>query len=52
MPGCGKFFEGTAEAMHTALNKTLSSLPDDTRVFVRATPPPLGLRLSVSKNRC
>ena len=31
--GCGKFFEGTPEEMHTALNKTLASLPDDTKVF-------------------
>ncbi|KIN04860.1 hypothetical protein OIDMADRAFT_157283 [Oidiodendron maius Zn] len=31
--GCGKFFEGTAEEMHTALNKILSSLPDDTKVY-------------------
>lgn len=32
--GCGRFFEGDAQQMHTALNKTLASLPDDTRVFV------------------
>ncbi|CAO1631957.1 unnamed protein product [Sympodiomycopsis kandeliae] len=32
--GCGRFFEGNATEMHTALNKTLSSLPDDTKVFV------------------
>lgn len=32
--GCGKFFEGTGEEMHKALNVTLASLPDDTRVFV------------------
>ncbi|KAK4238877.1 beta-lactamase-like protein [Achaetomium macrosporum] len=31
--GCGKFFEGTGEEMHKALNVTLGSLPDDTRVF-------------------
>jgi len=31
--GCGRFFEGTATEMNTALNKTLSSLPDDTKVF-------------------
>ncbi|KAL2874522.1 Cytoplasmic glyoxalase II [Colletotrichum sp. CLE4] len=31
--GCGKFFEGNAEEMHSALNKTLASLPDDTVVF-------------------
>ncbi|KXT18545.1 hypothetical protein AC579_2276 [Pseudocercospora musae] len=31
--GCGRFFEGTAEEMDTALNKTLAALPDDTRVF-------------------
>lgn len=33
--GCGKFFEGTPEEMHNALNKTLASLPDDTVVYVR-----------------
>lgn len=33
--GCGRFFEGTPEEMHTALNKTLSALPDDTAVYVR-----------------
>ncbi|KAK4103914.1 Metallo-hydrolase/oxidoreductase [Parathielavia hyrcaniae] len=31
--GCGRFFEGTGEEMHKALNVTLGSLPDDTRVF-------------------
>ncbi|KAI1098523.1 hydroxyacylglutathione hydrolase [Jackrogersella minutella] len=31
--GCGRFFEGTAQEMHVALNKTLASLPDDTKVF-------------------
>jgi len=31
--GCGKFFEGSAAEMNTALNKTLASLPDDTKVF-------------------
>lgn len=31
--GCGRFFEGTAEEMHKALNETLASLPDDTRVY-------------------
>ncbi|PMD46322.1 hydroxyacylglutathione hydrolase [Hyaloscypha variabilis F] len=31
--GCGRFFEGTAEEMHTALNKTLASVPDDTKVY-------------------
>ena len=34
--GCGRFFEGTAEEMHRALNDTLASLPDDTKVFVRS----------------
>ena len=32
--GCGRFFEGTPEEMDTALNKTLASLPDDTKVYV------------------
>ncbi|KAI9816868.1 MAG: Cytoplasmic glyoxalase II [Pycnora praestabilis] len=32
--GCGRFFEGTPAEMHTALNKTLAALPDDTKVFV------------------
>ena len=31
--GCGRFFEGTPDQMHQALNKTLASLPDDTKVF-------------------
>ncbi|KAJ4323693.1 Cytoplasmic glyoxalase II [Neodidymelliopsis sp. IMI 364377] len=31
--GCGRFFEGTAEEMHEALNKTLAALPDDTKVY-------------------
>jgi hypothetical protein len=32
--GCGRFFEGTAEEMHKALNETLAALPDDTKVYV------------------
>jgi len=32
--GCGRFFEGTAEEMHKALNKTLAALPDETKVYV------------------
>ena len=32
--GCGKFFEGTAAEMHSALNEVLASLPDDTKVYV------------------
>jgi hydroxyacylglutathione hydrolase len=31
--GCGRFFEGTAEQMHKALNETLAALPDDTKVY-------------------
>ncbi|KIV99435.1 hydroxyacylglutathione hydrolase, variant, partial [Verruconis gallopava] len=31
--GCGRFFEGKPEEMHKALNVTLASLPDDTRVY-------------------
>ncbi|KAL5694808.1 hypothetical protein EMGR_002216 [Emarellia grisea] len=31
--GCGRFFEGNAQEMHKALNETLASLPDDTRVY-------------------
>ncbi|KAI8932029.1 hypothetical protein NX059_010923 [Plenodomus lindquistii] len=31
--GCGRFFEGTPEQMHKALNETLASLPDDTKVY-------------------
>jgi hydroxyacylglutathione hydrolase len=34
--GCGRFFEGTAAEMHTALNKTLAAVPDDTKVYVSA----------------
>lgn len=32
--GCGRFFEGNAKEMHKALNETLASLPDDTKVYV------------------
>lgn len=32
--GCGRFFEGSAGEMHKALNETLASLPDDTKVYV------------------
>lgn len=32
--GCGRFFEGTAEEMHTALNERLAKLPDDTVTYV------------------
>ncbi|KAM0722580.1 hypothetical protein Q7P37_002021 [Cladosporium fusiforme] len=31
--GCGRFFEGNAEEMDKALNQTLASLPDDTKVY-------------------
>ncbi|KAF4119612.1 hydroxyacylglutathione hydrolase [Geosmithia morbida] len=31
--GCGRFFEGTAEEMHEALNTRLAALPDDTVVY-------------------
>jgi len=31
--GCGKFFEGTAAQMHSALIQKLSFLPDTTRVY-------------------
>jgi hydroxyacylglutathione hydrolase len=31
--GCGRFFEGTPEQMHEALNGKLGHLPDDTRVY-------------------
>ena len=34
--GCGRFFEGTAAEMHTALNEKLAGLPDDTNVYVSA----------------
>ena len=37
-PGCGRFFEGTPAEMDKALNETLGSLPDDTKIFVS---PPL-----------
>jgi hypothetical protein len=37
--GCGRFFEGNAEEMHKALNETLASLPDDTKVYVRTKEP-------------
>jgi hydroxyacylglutathione hydrolase len=31
--GCGRFFEGNAQEMDEALNKTLADLPDDTKVY-------------------
>lgn len=31
--GCGRFFEGTPEQMYNALIKTISALPDETKVF-------------------
>eukprot|EP01094_Clydonella_sp_ATCC50884_P012165 TRINITY_DN2209_c0_g1_i1.p2 TRINITY_DN2209_c0_g1~~TRINITY_DN2209_c0_g1_i1.p2 ORF type:complete len:297 (-),score=114.17 TRINITY_DN2209_c0_g1_i1:234-1019(-) len=31
--GCGRFFEGTAEQMHAALNGKVAALPDPTRLF-------------------
>lgn len=31
--GCGRFFEGTAEQMFSALVEKLSKLPDETKVF-------------------
>lgn len=31
--GCGRFFEGTATEMNTALNKKLAALPSDTLVY-------------------
>lgn len=33
MGGCGRFFEGTAQQMYTALIDKLSSLPDETLVY-------------------
>lgn len=32
--GCGRFFEGNAEEMHSALNKVLAALPQETVVYV------------------
>ncbi|KAH7732005.1 glyoxalase II chain A [Aphelenchoides avenae] len=31
--GCGRFFEGNAEQMNTALNTHLAALPDETKVY-------------------
>lgn len=31
--GCGRFFEGSPNQMHKALNETLAALPDDTKVY-------------------
>lgn len=31
--GCGRFFEGTAAQMHEALNTTVASLPESTKVY-------------------
>jgi hypothetical protein len=47
MTGCGRFFEGTAEEMHLALNKHLASLPDDTVVFVSRCQFCIGIRLTL-----
>ena len=33
--GCGRFFEGSAEEMHEALNVVLAGLPENTKVYVR-----------------
>lgn len=33
LSGCGRFFEGTAEQMYSALIEKLSKLPDETKVF-------------------
>lgn len=33
MGGCGRFFEGTADQMYSALIEKLSKLPDETNVF-------------------
>lgn len=33
LSGCGRFFEGTAEQMYSALIEKLSALPDETDVF-------------------
>lgn len=41
--GCGRFFEGTPEQMHEALNVRLAGLPDDTVVYVRGYWPLLTL---------
>ncbi|ORY92946.1 beta-lactamase-like protein [Leucosporidium creatinivorum] len=32
--GCGRFFEGTPQEMHVALNEILAKLPDDTKTYV------------------
>ncbi|KAJ2402082.1 Cytoplasmic glyoxalase II [Coemansia sp. RSA 2559] len=31
--GCGRLFEGSAQDMHTSLNKKLAALPKDTKVY-------------------
>lgn len=51
--GCGRFFEGTAEEMHKALNGKLAKLPKETKVYVsirdnRETHSVFLLRLSVA----
>lgn len=33
LSGCGRFFEGTAEQMYSALIEKLSKLPDETKIF-------------------
>jgi hydroxyacylglutathione hydrolase len=50
--GCGRFFEGTAEEMDTALNKTLAGVPDETVVYPghEYTKANVKFALSVSQN--
>jgi hydroxyacylglutathione hydrolase len=50
--GCGRFFEGTAEEMHEALNVRLGALPDDTKVYCghEYTKSNVKFAKSVSKN--
>lgn len=43
--GCGRFFEGNGAEMHKALNETLASLPDETRVFVSPAESPTSMFL-------
>lgn len=50
--GCGRFFEGTAEEMHKALNGILAKLPDDTVVYSghEYTKANVAFSLSVTQN--
>lgn len=46
--GCGRFFEGDAKEMNTALNEILAALPDNTKVYVSSYKSVFGRRVNYS----